>query len=217
MTATYNVLVTFTRPQRFLLAVTPPVAAALLRLLGKTWRWQTAYAPGARPANDFPSEAEVYVFWHRALLMAAYRYRNLGIHILISASFDGELIARLVERLGFVPIRGSSSRGGAVALLAATRARSAGCKLAITADGPRGPALIAKPGAAAIAQRSGSTASCFHLEAQTAWSLKTWDCFQIPKPFSNIRVAWQSPLPAPSTPEIQRSLQDAVDRARDTA
>lgn len=204
---------TFSRKQRILLAVVPPLATAILRLLCATLRFQEADEVGARPADRFPEEAEVYAFWHRALLLAAYRYRGLDIRILISASFDGELIARVVQRLGFVPVRGSSSRGGAAGLLHLTRAREAGHKAAITVDGPRGPVYVAKPGAAAVALRAGSTASCFHLHAERAWLLRSWDRFIIPKPFSRVRVNWQAPLQQPSTDSIQTSLDRAVHAA----
>lgn len=210
---TYNADVTFSRTQRALLWVVPPLATALLHLLCATLRFEERNAPGARPADRFPDEAEVYAFWHRALLLAAYRYRGLGIHILISASFDGELIARVVGRLGFVPVRGSSSRGGAAALLQLTRARQAGHKVAITADGPRGPIYVAKPGAAAVAHRAGSTASCFHLHADRAWLLRSWDRFIIPRPFCRVRVAWEAPLQRPSSEAIQTSVDRAVKAA----
>lgn len=205
-----NAMEPFTRTQRVMLAVVPRAASALLHMLGWTLRWDEAYAAGARPADVYPSEPDVYVFWHRCLLLAAWRYRGLGIRILISPSFDGELIARLVERLGFVPIRGSSSRGGAVGLLAATRARQQGYKVAITADGPRGPVYVAKDGAAAIAVRAGSTASCFHLHPQRARTLKSWDRFLIPKPFSRVRVAWPTPVVHASTAVLQECLDEAV-------
>lgn len=210
----------FTRQQRFLLAVIPPVAVGVLRLLCATLRFEDANEVGARPADRFPEDAEVYVFWHRSLLLAAYRYRNLGIRILISPSFDGELIARVVERLGFVPVRGSSSRGGASGLIALIRARQAGHKVAITADGPRGPVYVAKSGAAAAAQRAGSTASCFYLHAHSAWLLHSWDRFIIPKPFSRVSVCWQAPMKVPpslpatdATAMLQESLNGAVHRA----
>ncbi len=216
--------VPFTRQQRFVLTVLPPVAVGLLRLLCATLRFDEADDSGARPADRFPADAEVYVFWHRALLLAAYRYRNLGIRILISASFDGELIARVVERLGFVPVRGSSSRGGASGLIALIRARQAGHKVAITADGPRGPVYIAKPGAAVAAQRSGSTASCFHLHPGTAWLLHSWDRFIIPKPFSRVRVSWLAPMalpaslsPTEATARLQAALNQAVQLAEATS
>lgn len=193
-----------------LLSVVPPLATVVLRLLCATLRFQERNVPGARPADHFPAEAEVYAFWHRALLLAAYRYRGLGIRILISASFDGELIARVVQRLGFVPVRGSSSRGGAVGLLQLTRAREAGHKVALTVDGPRGPMYVVKPGAAAMALRACSTASCFHLHAERAWLLRSWDRFIIPKPFSRVRIVWQAPLHQPSNEQIQTSLDRAV-------
>ncbi|WP_047495216.1 lysophospholipid acyltransferase family protein [Terriglobus sp. TAA 43] len=203
----------FTQKQRILLAIVPRVASGLLHLVGATLRWQTTYTPLARPADVYPTEPDVYVFWHRCLLLAAWRYRHLGIRILISDSFDGELIARLVQRLGFVPIRGSSSRGGAAALLAATRARTEGYKVAITADGPRGPNYIAKEGAAAIANRSESTASCFYLHPESAWTLKSWDRFLIPKPFSCVRIVWQDPVSLTTTQQLQQLLNEAVNQA----
>jgi lysophospholipid acyltransferase (LPLAT)-like uncharacterized protein len=159
----------------------------------------------------------VYVFWHRALLLAAWRYRNIDARILISASFDGELIARLVQRLGFVPVRGSSSRGGAAGLLALTRARVDGHKVAITADGPRGPVYVAKPGAAAVAERAGCTASCFYLHPERAWTLKSWDSFLIPKPFSRVVVTWEAPMEMPSLDAVQLSLETARRRAEEAA
>lgn len=205
-----NAVEPFTRTQRVMLALVPRAASALLHLLGWTLRWEEAYADGARPADVFASDADVYVFWHRCLLLAAWRYRDLGIRILISPSFDGELIARLVERLGFVALRGSSSRGGAVGLLAATRARQQGYKVAITTDGPRGPVYVAKDGAAAIAARAASTASCFYLYPLRAWTLKSWDQFLIPKPFSRVRVAWMPPVMHATTALLQESLERAV-------
>lgn len=201
---------TFTRTQRCLLAVAPPLAVLLLRLLCSTLRFQERLEPDARPADHFPQEPDVYIFWHRALLLAAWRYRNLGIRILISASFDGELIARVVQLLGFVPVRGSSSRGGVVGLLTLTRARIEGHKTAITADGPRGPIYVAKEGAATAARRSHSTASCFYLHAERAWTLNSWDRFIIPKPFSKVRIAWDNPLEGATTHTIQQSLNKVV-------
>ena len=210
---------TFTRKQRLLLVLLPPPAAALLRVLCASLRFEESDSAAAKPADQFPGEPDVYVFWHRALLLAAYRYRGLGIRILISPSFDGELIARVVQRLGFVPVRGSSSRGGAAGLLYLTRARQAGYKVAITADGPRGPVYVAKPGAAAVALHTGSDVSCFHLHAEKAWLLQSWDRFIVPKPFSRVRVCWDAALSlsgqtvTEAAVAVQRSLLAAVERA----
>ncbi len=102
----------FTRKQRFLLAIIPPLAALLIRALGATLRYRDVTAPGTPVGIEIPGPT-IFAFWHRTLLICAHRFRKHGIAILISASFDGELIARTVALLGFHPVRGSSSRGGA--------------------------------------------------------------------------------------------------------
>ncbi len=201
-----------TRTQRVTLALLPPVATAVIRLLCATLRFQTVAAGSARSA-DRAAGPDLYPFWHDTLLLAAYRYRNLGIHILISQSFHGELIARVVQRLGFVPVRGSSSRGGAAGLLALTRALQAGGKCAITVDGPRGPRHIAKPGAAAAAAHAGiASMSPFHLHPARAWRLGSWDGFLIPRPFTRVTCSWSAPVAIQGpTPFITSALQRTLD------
>ncbi|MEO6815511.1 MAG: DUF374 domain-containing protein, partial [Edaphobacter sp.] len=135
----------YTLKQRLALAVIPRLASAVICCLGVTLRYEDVCDPGTLPGYDTPPPA-VYAFWHRCLLASAWRFRDHGVTILISRSFDGELIARTVERLGFVAIRGSSSRDGAAGLRNLQRAYVAGHYCAITADGPRGPAQVAKPG-----------------------------------------------------------------------
>ena len=216
----------FTGVQRWALRVAPIVAAGLIRLVCLTLRFQEVLAPEALPA-DRNRRADLYPFWHNCLLLAAYRYRNLGIRILISPSFDGELIARTVARLGFVPVRGSSSRGGAAGLLALSRALAAGHKCAITADGPRGPVYVSKPGAAAIAANAVAhrpeqatdpvLVSAFYLHPHRAWRLRSWDGFLIPMPFSRVTVAWQTPRPAATTPDLAGAIQASLEAARNTA
>ena len=200
-----------------LLTLVPPVAAAALRCLGATLRFRTLREAEAQPANE-TTDGDLYVFWHRALLLAAYRYRNLNIRILISASFDGELIARTVKLLGFVPVRGSSSRGGAAGMLSLSRALEQGRKCAVTADGPRGPRYVAKQGAAAIARHAGDRVgqsprvSAFYLHAERAWTMRSWDQFVIPKPFSKVDIVWTTPLTA-TLPDLHDALQTALERS----
>ena len=208
-----------------MLGIVPVLAASLIRVLCSTLRFEEVLAPGAHPA-DRDRRADLYPFWHNCLLLAAYRYRNLDIRILISPSFDGELIARTVARLGFVPVRGSSSRGGAAGQRSIARALAAGHKCAITPDRPRGPAFVAKPGAAAIATNAAAhrpdrdtnpvLISAFYLHPHRAWRLRSWDRFLIPKPFSRVTITWQTPLPA-TTPDLPQALQTALEDARRTA
>lgn len=201
----------YTWKQRLALVVIPPVAALLIRLLGGTLRYRDIAAPGVSPGNLIPGPT-VYAFWHRSLLMCAHRFRGMEIAILISGSFDGELIARTAERLGFLAIRGSSSRGGSTGLRNLERAFRQGHRCAITADGPRGPAMVAKAGPAQLAELTGSPAGVFYALPERAWELRTWDRFLIPKPFSRVLLTWPPLIPA-GEPELQTAIQRAMDEA----
>jgi lysophospholipid acyltransferase (LPLAT)-like uncharacterized protein len=213
----------------------PPLAARLIRVLGSTLHYVDKAEPGVTPGYVIPGPT-VYAFWHRSLLACAYRFRNLDIAILISSSFDGELIARTVERLGFRAIRGSSSRGGAAGLRNMQLAYAAGHRCAITADGPRGPAFCVKSGVAHLANSVGGLASgelltseqsieervagtwvgCFYALPDRAWKLNSWDRFLIPKPFSRVVLTWPKHIPAGQVTNdtVQMALDRAVQMAR---
>jgi lysophospholipid acyltransferase (LPLAT)-like uncharacterized protein len=195
---------TYTLKQRLALAIVPRVASAAICLLGVTLRFEDVRDPGA-PLG-------FYAFWHRCLLTSAWHFRNHNIAILISPSFDGELIARTVERLGYVAIRGSSSRSGSLGLRNMHRAYLAGQYCAITADGPRGPAMIAKPGVTQLAQLVDSPVGTFYVLPERAWQLRSWDRFLIPKPFSRVFIGW--PL---LTTADESSVQAALDRSVELA
>jgi len=141
--------------------------------------------------------------------MCAHRFRNHDIAILISSSFDGELIARTVARLGFHPLRGSSSRGGATGLRAMADAYAERHICAFTADGPRGPNMVAKPGPVQLAQLAAATwIGTYHALPDRSWQLNSWDRFIIPKPFSTVTFTW----PEHVVPELT-ALQNALDEA----
>ncbi len=134
----------------------------------------------------------------------------MGIAILISRSFDGELIARTVEKLGFVAVRGSSSRGAAAGLRGMMEAYGTGHICAFTADGPKGPWRVAKAGPAQLAKLTGAGwVGCFHAEPERAWRLRSWDRFAIPKPFSVVRFGWP-PHVQPETEAVGQGLGQAV-------
>jgi hypothetical protein len=197
----------YTFKQRLTLAIVPRLASFIIRCLGVTLRYEDVVDTGATAGYDNPTAA-IYVLWHRSLLSSAWRFRNRNIAILISESFDGELIARTVQRLGFLPIRGSSSRGGAPGLRNMERAFLAGHNCAFTADGPRGPAFIAKPGAAQLATRLNTGVGAFYVLPQRAWQLRSWDRFLIPKPFSRVLVTWSTRVPGDPA-----AVQTALDRS----
>jgi lysophospholipid acyltransferase (LPLAT)-like uncharacterized protein len=209
----------FTRKQRFLLAIIPPLAALFIRVLGATLRYRDINATDA-DGNIVPVGIEipgpvVFAFWHRTLLVCAHRFRNKGIAILISSSFDGELIARTVEYLGFHPMRGSSSRGGASGLRNMAQAYSEGHRTAFTADGPRGPNMVAKSGPVQLAELVNATwIGTYYALPNRRWELNSWDRFMIPKPFSTVTFTWPAHVP-PNLTAVQQALDEAVRLAQE--
>jgi lysophospholipid acyltransferase (LPLAT)-like uncharacterized protein len=117
----------------------------------------------------------------------------------ISEHRDGEIIARIVESFGFKTIRGSSSRGAARALIGIVRELERGSEVAVTPDGPRGPARRFASGALVAAQRVGVPIVGVGVFASSAWRLNSWDRFMIPKPFSRVQVAYTLPTSVVAT------------------
>jgi lysophospholipid acyltransferase (LPLAT)-like uncharacterized protein len=205
----------FSRKQRVLLAIIPPITALFIRVLGATLRYRDVNATNEDgttvPIGITIPGPVVFAFWHQTMLTCAHRFRNRGIAILISRSFDGELIARTVELLGFIAVRGSSSRGGAPALKQMADAYNAKHRCAFTADGPRGPARVAKAGPVQLAHLSNATwIGCYHAHPSRAWFLKSWDHFMIPKPFSTVTFGWPRHVGPNDISAVQAALDEAV-------
>jgi lysophospholipid acyltransferase (LPLAT)-like uncharacterized protein len=128
------------------------------------------------------------------MLPLLYLHRDEGISVLISEHRDGELIARVAVSLGFRTVRGSTSRGAARALAGMVRELEHGHDVAVTPDGPRGPARTFAPGALIAAQRAGAPVIAVGVSAKAAWRLRSWDRFVIPKPFGRVTVAYSKPI-----------------------
>jgi lysophospholipid acyltransferase (LPLAT)-like uncharacterized protein len=167
------------------------VGVWLVRLLGWTWRVRVSHDGDLR---QFLAEGRPFIFslWHGNLLPLLYHHRHDDVAILISEHGDGEIIARIAMSLGYRTVRGSSSRGAARALLGLVRELQAGHSLAITPDGPRGPAKSIAPGVIAVSQRACAPIVPIAAGARSAWRLKSWDAFLIPKPFARVHVAYGS-------------------------
>jgi len=137
---------------------------------------------------------------------------------MVSRSFDGEYIARTIQKLGFVAVRGSSSRGGAKALIGLRKRLEQGTSVAFTIDGPRGPKYVSKPGPVLLSRASALPMAAFYVALSDAWVLNTWDGFMIPKPFSKalVRVSAKIQVPAEADDaqmaEYHRQLQAALER-----
>jgi lysophospholipid acyltransferase (LPLAT)-like uncharacterized protein len=179
----------------------------LLAAIGVTLRFEVIAEEGAIPAT--PPAKGIFCFWHRCTLPCGWYFRKFRCSILISQSFDGELIARTLSLLGYNSVRGSSSRGGAAGLLALQAVLEDGLPVVFTADGPRGPIYQTKNGPVKLAQMSGEAIGSFYLLPERAWVLKSWDRFLIPKPFSRVAVSWARSVAAP--------VQDADAAALETS
>src|SRR5207302_4298229 len=132
--------------------------------------------------------------WHGELLPLLWTHRNRKVAVMISEHRDGELVARVARSLGFRLVRGSTSRGAARALLNASRELEAGFDVAVTVDGPRGPAHTVAPGVLVISQRTSAPMVPVGASASRSWRLKSWDRFMIPKPFARVTVAYGDPI-----------------------
>jgi lysophospholipid acyltransferase (LPLAT)-like uncharacterized protein len=202
-----------------MLAVVPPLVALVLRMIGRTLRFEEVVEPGAVPAT--PPARGIFCFWHRCTLPCAWYFRDFRCSIIISQSFDGELIARTLGRLGFSAVRGSSSRGGGQALWELKKVVDGGMPAVFTADGPRGPIYRTKPGPVKLAQVTGAEMGSFYLLPEKAWVMESWDRFLVPKPFSRVAVSWARAVAAPAADatveELERCRQEleaALERAR---
>jgi lysophospholipid acyltransferase (LPLAT)-like uncharacterized protein len=189
----------------------------LVRALGWTWRFRVSHDADVRRLRD-ANTPFVFSLWHGQLLPLLYYHRNRGVTVLISEHADGEIIARIAMRFGYRTVRGSTSRGAARALLGVARVLEDGGELAITPDGPRGPAKSYAPGVAIVAQRANVPVVAAAAAAKGSWHLKTWDRFLIPRPFTSVHVAYSEAVQIDAgdareaTAEVDR-LREAMDVA----
>ena len=134
--------------------------------------------------------------------------------VITSQNFDGEWIAGIIRRFGYGTARGSTSRGGARALVQLRRDLNEGRPAAFTVDGPRGPARVAQPGAVFLAGATGHPILPFHIESSSAWTMDSWDRTQVPRPFARIGVAIGQPLVVPDTADaIVEASRVGLERA----
>ena len=211
----------FTLAQRFLLAVVPRLIWALFSIWGRTWRFEVIAEEGVTPLLlGLGAGAEIFCFWHQCVLPCTVYFRRTHATILVSQSFDGELITRILKMFSFDAVRGSSTRGSREGLMGLKHIIETGRTAIFTADGPRGPIYQTKMGPIKLAQMTGAPIGAFYLLPERAWLVPSWDRFLIPKPFTRIVVSWarQTRVPADLAPDQfepkRQELNAALERAR---
>lgn len=189
----------------------------LIALIGRTVRWTIVdwhhYEALRRSGRRI-----IYAFWHNRVFLATWFWRQRGIVVMTSPSFDGEYIARFIQRFGYGAARGSSGRAATRAFRQMVACLDFGVDVAFTIDGPRGPRYVAKPGAVRLAMRTGAAILPFHISAEHYWEVNSWDGFQIPCPFTRAVLLLGRPIcvPAEGSPleiagrqrELQATLED---------
>lgn len=179
--------------QRVQIAVFSQLAAWLIGLIGRTLRFQSE-GDEHLDAIHLQGKRAIFAFWHGRLFPTTFYYRKRGIVVMISQNFDGEYIARCIQKHGYNVVRGSSSRGGLKALAEMAVHLRRGEDVGFAVDGPRGPRHEVKPGPVMLARRTGDAIFCFHISLQHKFQLNNWDQTQIPWPFSRALVLQAPPI-----------------------
>lgn len=178
------------------------VGAAAIRALGFSWRIRVDGAAELERARGV-SPNVIFAFWHGRLLPLSFTHRNRRIHVLASEHRDGEMLGRTIRRLGFGHVRGSSTRGGARAILELAAAVRSGHDLGLTVDGPRGPRHQVKPGAIEVARRTGAAIVPITSASSRHRVFSSWDRFELPYPFTRVVVRYGAPVVVP--PDADRA------------
>lgn len=194
---------------RFKSAAIAFIAYPVIATLCRTYRWQVSGVD--HYAAVLASRRQpILALWHGRILPGLHYFRHRGVVVITSQNFDGEWIARILHRFGFGTARGSTSRGGARALVQLRRDLAAGKPAAFTVDGPRGPARIVQPGVVFLAGATGHPILPYHIESDRHWTLGSWDRTQIPKPFSTVALVIGEPIRVEGTgdQELERKVAE---------
>ncbi len=196
--------------QRFYLFMAGTVFPALIYIFGLTWRVRYV----GKKHEEAIGKPLIWAFWHSRQLPLVYFYRRQDITVLVSRSFDGEIISRAIHRFGFRTVRGSSSTGAASSLREIVRELRRNARIAFTPDGPRGPRETAQIVAAAASALSKTPIIALATASNRKWVLSSWDRFQIPKLFAKVEIRLTEPIypEGKTVEEINSELQTALDR-----
>lgn len=213
---TFADLARYSFKDRFLIRLADLFFFLLINIIGSTARYEVHGWEHLEAAVG-AGKAPIHVLWHDSILLAIYFWRERRIAYMASQSFDGEYIARFLQRFGFGAVRGSTTRGGIGAMVEMARLLRAGINVGFTVDGPKGPRRVAKMGAITLAKKSGQPIMAFNVTASRRWCAPSWDQMQVAPPFvrARVEIAPLIEVPADASDEVLKSklqeLQDALD------
>jgi len=185
---------TFSLWQRVQIFIASWLGYFAVLLIGRSLRFEVHGWENWEAARQL-GKGIIYTFWHREIFAATWFWRKRGTVVMTSQNFDGEYIARIIQRHGYGAARGSSSKGASRALVEMIRCHRAGRDTAFTIDGPRGPRFVAKRGSVLLSRATGAAILCFHIAVRKAFVFKkSWDQTQFPYPFSKAAVFIAPPI-----------------------
>jgi len=188
----------------------------LINIIGHSARFEIRGWENFEAASR-DARVPIHTLWHDCIYLAIYFWRRRGIAYMTSQSFDGEYIARFLQRFGFGAVRGSSTRGGVGAMVEMARLLRASVPVGFTLDGPKGPRRVAKMGAVLLAKKTGQPILPFNVTAMRYWQAPSWDKLQMPMPFTRALVSIAPPIfiPSDADDEILNAKREELQRAMD--
>jgi|SRR5579859_3495049 len=189
------------------------ILRVLVTVIGGTLRWEIVDRAGL--LEHTPERSCIFVFWHNRIFLMPYLFRKHWhsrrrdrVAVLVSASKDGEKLARVLSKFHMICVRGSSSRRGREALRELTRLMGEGYDVGITPDGPRGPKYHCQDGAISLAQLTGAPIIPVSWDVTWKITVKSWDGFMVPLPFGRATVRIGAPMVVgPEENDEQRELK----------
>ena len=173
-------------------AAATAAVSGLLRSYDATWRTERVHGERWIGLRD-SGEPFVFALWHGRMLVPIWTHRGERVATMASKSKDGEIIARWLSGHGYVPVRGSTRKGGARGVVHLARLVASGHPAALTVDGPKGPPRVVQEGIVTLARRAGAWILPISFGATRPRFLKSWDRYLVPKAFSRNFVVYGEP------------------------
>jgi hypothetical protein len=196
--------------QRILLFVLDHIGAIIIKFLGSLCNYQVVGLTNLIDSEK-AGKGVIIALWHGRMLLPVYHLRNRKISALISLHNDGEMIARVVRKLGYITRRGSPKEGGMEGFKELLSDLKHGMSVAIMPDGPTGPRHSVRDGVIHLARLSGAPIVPISYSANPRWVAKSWDRFNVMKPFSHGVIVMGQPVSVAR----RMSGSEEVNQARD--
>ncbi len=190
--------------QPWVISTVAAIFAGYLRIVYSTLRWTHEGRERAEGVWARPGTGAMMCFWHARIPLSPCPWDKDApqtLHALVSKSADGEFITQTVARLGFPSVRGSRARensvgdkGGSNAFREMVRWIQSGNAMAITPDGPKGPARIMGEGTPMLARVTGAPVLLVGMACSPCLTLGSWDKTILPLPFGKAAIVWDGPF-----------------------